>query len=472
VKFSTQGLALAGLDLVPPFAFTVRPDPGDDIFDQPLLDILFTEVARVLPGRRLSGIAKVDDQTVFAKLFYGKDARRYWQRELDGARRIIRANVPTPAVLGTGATEDGQGFFIFYSALVGAQPVAEEDLTGITAAVALVAQLHDAKLVQSDPHLNNFVTCDGEYFAIDADGIRGAHLLRQQFANLALLLAQRSPLCDVQIADLWAYYAELRGDYVAKMGNSAVLTRLVHKQRKQRVRRYLRKTQRECTEFVTRRTWRYRFLCDRRHWTKLQRFMLFSEQLFGEGTPLKLGNSATVVRIEVAGQRYIVKRYNLKNSLHRVRRWFKRRSRNAWCNGHRLCFLKIPAARPIALLERKFGWFTGVGYLLMEDCGDRHLGQVLDAGDTLFAEVAPQVVHIMWALKAAGIAHGDLKSSNLVIKNANVAKESSAPDPEVKLIDYDGLKDGDALADKRRFLANWEPPLRQTWEKLLAEAGL
>lgn len=472
MKYSTEGLALAGLDLIAPFAVTVRPDPGDDIFDQSLADVVFTEVARVLPGRRLSGLTQVDEQTVFAKLFYGKDARRYWQRELDGAHRIMRANVPTPTVLGTGATEDGLGFFIFYSALVGAQPVAEEDLTAIAAAVALVARLHNAKLMQTDPHLNNFVECDGEYFAIDADGIRGAHLLRQHFANLALLLAQRSPLRDVQIAELWAYYAELRGEYVAKMGGAAMLARLVHKQRKQRVRRYLRKTQRECTEFVARRTWRYRWLCDRRHWSQLQRFMLFSEQLFGEGTPLKLGNSATVVRIEVAGHRYIVKRYNLKNFLHRVRRWFKRRSRNAWCNGHRLCFLKIPAARPIALLERKLGWFTGVGYLVMEDCGDRHLGQVLDASDALFAAVAPQVVDIMWALKAAGIVHGDLKSSNLVIKNTTVAGQSLAPAPEVKLIDYDGLKDGDALADKRRFLANWEPPLQATWERLLAEAGL
>jgi len=461
VKYSTQGLAMAGHDLLAPFMVDLCLDPSTDISAQTTTELTFTSVARVLPGRRVSGVAEHEGETVFAKMFYGKRARRYWQRELAGAARLQRAGVNTAAVLDKGATADSGGFVVLYELLAEAHNLRDDNLEDMMAAVQMLAQLHDADLVQTDVHVNNFLRSGGQYYAIDADGIRPARLLRQQFANLGMLLAQRAPVHDGDIAEVWAAYSAARGAYVSNMGSTELLVKLTAQQRNKRVRRYLRKTQRECTQFVRRKSFTHNFLCDRQHWPRLQRFMVFPEAVVGEGTPLKLGNSATVVRVTIDDERYIVKRYNIKSFAHRLRRWFKRRARHAWCNGHLLAFLGIDTAQPVALLERKVGWFTGVCYLVMPDCGERNLGQILSTDETCFAEVAPATVALLRALQAAKLEHGDLKASNFVMAGERLS-----------LIDYDAVRRGGYEKDHARFLANWDdqPELKQAWSKMLEEA--
>ena len=58
MKFTTHGLQMAGLELVPPFQVDVSLDPDEDLTDQPTESLTFQTVARVLPGRRLSGVAE------------------------------------------------------------------------------------------------------------------------------------------------------------------------------------------------------------------------------------------------------------------------------------------------------------------------------------------------------------------------------------------------------------------------------
>jgi tRNA A-37 threonylcarbamoyl transferase component Bud32 len=463
VKFTASGLGVVGHELAAPFSVDLCLDPREDFVSPANTELRFTSVARVLPERRVSGLAEHAGQAVFAKLFYGKHARRYWQRELAGAGRLKNADVCTPAVINKGATADGEGFVVFYEALAEPQNLSDDDQEDMLAAVSILAQLHDAGLVQTDVHIFNFLRSTGQYYAIDADGIRRAHLLRQQFANLAMLLAQRAPTADVEIDEIWAVYSAARGAYVSKMGSAAQLHKLTRQQRKHRVRRYLKKTQRSCTEFVRHKSFKHDFICDREHWAQLQRFMLFPEAMLGEGTPLKLGNSSTVVRVRIDDVSYIVKRYNIKSLSHRIRRWIKKRARLAWCNGHHLSFLKIHTARPLALLETRWGWFTGVSYLVMPDCGERNLGQALSTDANCFERVAAPTVAILKGLQAAGLAHGDLKATNFVL---------SAED--VVLIDYDAVVKAGNSGDTERFLANWDeqPDLQARWSERLAEARL
>ena len=250
------------------------------------------------------------------------------------------------------------------------------------------------------------------------------------------------------------------------MGSEAQLFELTTSERDKRVSKYLDKSQRECTEFVRRKKFHREFLCDREHWQRLQRFMVFPEVYLGEGTPLKLGNSATIVRCEIEGEPYVIKRYNIKSWVHRVRRWFKRRGRNAWQNGHWLGFLGIATARPIALLEQRWGPLVGVSYLVMPDVGDRDLGQVLSSEADAFDRVAAQTCGLLAKLKAAGLQHGDLKATNLI-------EHVTHNNREMVLIDFDALKRGNADKDRARFLANWqEEPLKSAWTQKLEEAGL
>ena len=463
MKFSAEGLAAVGRDLVAPFVVDVCLDPDESLVDQTTTELTFNSVARILPGRRVSGLATHQGVNVFAKLFYGKNARRYWQRELQGAHRLAAAGVNTPEVFASGATADGAGFVVLFEPLYEPHNLSDGDLEDMLAAVQLLADMHDANLVQTDVHIFNFLRHQGRYFAIDTDGIRRAHLLRQHFANLAMLLAQRPPLADEDIDDVWAAYSAARGAYVSRMGSAAQLRKLTARARHQRVRRYLKKTQRQCTEFVRQADFRFNFLCDRQHFGRLQRFMLFPEAIIGDGTPLKLGNSSTVIRIHLDGVPYIVKRYNIKGLLHRMRRWFKRRARHAWCNGHLLAFLNIATAKPVALLEQRWGWLNDVCYLVMPDCGERNLGQALASHPDQFDQLVSPTVELLRGLQAAGLQHGDLKATNFVIDM-----------PQVRLIDYDALSAGSNQRDIKRFLANWQaqPELQVRWQRALADAGL
>lgn len=485
MKLTVAELLSAGVGLEAPVQLDVQLDPAPDNASPETsapssgareMTLELESVDRILPGRRVSGRARMLAsgsepeseiepalQKVFAKVFVGAQAHRYWSRELTGARLMQDAGVASPSVCGQGTTRDGAGWIILYTHLDLAEPVAADHAVGIEGAVRCLAQMHNADLVQTDAHLGNFLTDQTQVWAVDADGIRRERNMRGQLRNFATLLAQRPPHLDAAIADLWQVYTAVRDVDAVRATPAANVVELVRQARHDRVRRYLKKTQRECTEFVHRRTFRRDFVCAREAWPALQRFMVAPEELVGDGTPLKLGNSSTVVRCELAGQRYVVKRYNLKSFTHRMRRWFKRRGRNAWCNGHWLAFLHIPTARPVALLEERVGWFAGRAYLVMPDHGGIDLLHALQEDAGAFDRLAPAVAQIISQLQHAGLRHGDLKATNFVLNGASVA-----------LIDYDALDYGDTRADVQRFLANWanEPALQARWVAVLQAAGV
>ena len=231
MKFTATGLELAGSDLLAPLTVALQPDPNQDpAWEQPG-NLQITEVARVLPGRRLSGSGCFNGRPVFAKLFYGPRARRYWLRELTGAANLQRSGISTPALLARGAFVDGGGYFVIYVALADARNLAAHVDGDIGDAVALLAELHGAGFIQEDIHVGNFVRSESNAYMVDADGVRRAHLLRHQIANLALLLAQRAPACDGQIERLWREYAALRGEYVERMSSAEMLAALTQRRR-------------------------------------------------------------------------------------------------------------------------------------------------------------------------------------------------------------------------------------------------
>ncbi len=176
---------------------------------------------------------------------------------------------------------------------------------------------------------------------------------------------------------------------------------------------------------------------------------------------IKDGNSATVFRLELGGELVVVKRYNVRSLGHRLRAWFRPRSRRAWRNGHALRLLQIPTAEPLALLERHRGPFSAECHLLMRDLG------VLDlATETRTSGWRPgrlrQIVNLFQQLAAAGLSHGDAKATNFLVHN-----------DRVHLIDLDSLRPCRTLAiDIHRFLGNFDGALRAEAEVEFAQSGL
>lgn len=470
-------LAARGRDLPPRFAITLRLSRAGASSPRNVR-VECREVLRLLPGRRLVARVDVAGQRAIVKLFIGSGARRYWARERRGCAHLAAAGVATPALLGelrepSGGRQHRAAHGLLFEDLHEAQPLSAADGAGLLRAVAHLARLHGAGCRHVDLHLQNFLRRPdaAEVFMIDGDGVRRRPLGRRGSINeLALLCAQCPPLEDARLPGIYRVYAAQRGWPVPQDDGAAALRRLAaatRAQRRRRLRRYLKKAQRPCSDYLCERSWRRYLVAVRGAWDGgLERFAADPQRLFAAGEVLKAGNSATVARLRLDGRSYIVKRYNLKGPAHALRRAVRpiARFRRAWLNGQRLHMLEIPTARPLLLLERRWGPLRGVAYLVMEDLGDLDLTTEID-GNGLSDERLTQVVDLFRALHAAGLSHGDTKSSNFLVDARKVS-----------LIDLDAMRDSASgqRRDLRRFLANFagHDEVRRRFGRALAAAGL
>jgi hypothetical protein len=239
----------------------------------------------------------------------------------------------------------------------------------------------------------------------------------------------------------------------------------LHAARRDRVRRYLRKTLRSTTEFEQRvRPDARVFVLRAALSPALEAVISDPAAAVANGEPLKEGRSATVVRPPGAPG-WVIKRYNRRGLLQSWRRRLAPRARAAWRNGHHLALLGIPTARPLALIESNQG--AGTPYLVLEDQGDRTLDRLARAAG-LSERLTTGVARLLLGLRWADIAHRDTKASNLLV----------GAEEEVVLIDLDGMRTrrgGDAR-DAGRFLANWtqagDAALHARFEAALRRVGL
>ncbi|MYE85418.1 MAG: hypothetical protein F4X31_04140 [Gammaproteobacteria bacterium] len=422
-------------------------------------------IFRLLPGRRLTALGHWRGRDLVVKLFMGAGAARYCARERRGVERLAASGTPTPELLGDAlAAPDGRALLFDY--LPDARPLAAGEADGAMNAVRLLAGLHGHGFTHGDPHLANFIRSGGKLWVVDGDGV--GRLWRQgevaELRALAEFLAQHPPTLDARLEKLLAGYADSR-NWAADADRMRRAKRLVATARRRRVRRYLAKTERPCTEFHTASNWRWRCLV-KRAWRSdavllAEAFARDPEGGLKNAEVIKDGNSATVFRLKLGGLPVVVKRYNIKSLSHRIRRWFKRRALTAWRNGHRLALLAIPTAEPLALVERRWGPLTGRCYLVMADKGDLDLAAEAGTQGWLPGRL-DQVTALLAQLKAAELGHGDTKASNFLVH-----------DGRVHLIDLDALSPRrDPAADAARFLDNFDGTLRAQAEAQFAAAGL
>ena len=422
-------------------------------------------IFRLLPGRRLTALGHWRGRDLVVKLFMGAGAARYLARERRGVERLLASGTPTPRLLGDALAAQGARALLF-SYLPDARPLAAADVDGAMRAVGLLAGLHGQGLTHRDPHLANFICSGDKLLLVDGDGV-GRLWRRGEEAELRALaefLAQHPPSFDPWLEKLLAAYADRR-NWAADADRLPKAKRLLAMARQRRVRRYLAKTERPCTEFDAVSNWRRRCLV-KRAWRSdavalAQAFARDPEAGLRNAQVIKDGRSATVFRLTLGGLPVVVKRYNIKGWGHRFRRWFKRRALIAWRNGHRLELLTIPTAAPLALVERRWGPLTGQCYLIMEDRGRLDLAAEVGAQGWLPGRL-DQVAALFAQLKAAELGHGDTKASNFLVH-----------DGQVHLIDLDALSPRrDPAADLTRFLNNFEGSLRSQAEARLSAAGL
>lgn len=447
---SIHELRAAGRAVVAPFRLDVHAGENGEA-------LIVRRVLRLLPGKRLTAEAEWRGQTVVLKLFYAaRSAARHLRRERDGLAALRAAGLATPQLLAEGSA--GGALVLLLEFFAESQPLSrvEPERQPRQAVLAAIQHMHTAGLVQKDIHPGNFLVCKEAVYCIDGDAVEtggAGRPLPEPAArdNLALFLAQFT----LEQTYLWL-------EALNAMADESLLAAL-RRQRLARFARYRPKLYRDCTEIVHEQDSRRLLLLRREEDNPALRALLADpDGCIARGTPLKLGRSATVVRCELAnGRSVVVKRYNvwakpwrmLSRAIRPSRAW------RSWSSAHLLHFFGLPASKPLAMLEKRFGPFRGTAYFVSGYVEGRPGNVCFEPHAEPSAAVLEGLIRMFSALQALRITLGDTKLSNFLIRDAA---------PYVWLIDLDDIRLHRSehffsrawLNDRARFLRNFDNQAR------------
>lgn len=450
-------------------------------------ELQLLSLLRVLPGQRYVGAGIWRGRPVLAKLLVGHKAPRHFQRERAGVQLLAEQGLTTPLLLAEGL-QDGEGGWLLFEFLDQARslgdewksvehlpPLADEQSVVLGEALAAVGQMHAKGIWQEDLHLDNLLRQDGKLYLIDGDGIRveqaGKPLSRQKvLENLGVFFAQLPKSLEPFTEELLVYYLLSNGEHGLPV---EALQKQIDKVSNWRLKDYLIKVGRDCSLFsVSDGPFGLRAI-RREEEAAMLAVLANADSLIDSGHLYKTGGAASVAKADVAGRELVIKRYNIKNFTHWLKRfWRPSRAWHSWCEGNRLMFLGIATPRPLAVLEQRFFWLRRKAYLVTEylpgpDIIERFAPYVasgdapqseLQALDTLFAQLLRE-----------RISHGDLKGHNVFWQQDRWA-----------LIDLDAMCQhtspgafATAFAkDRARFMRNWpqDSALHQLLEQRLPKA--
>jgi tRNA A-37 threonylcarbamoyl transferase component Bud32 len=430
-------------------------------------ELVVQRLLRVLPGKRIVGEGQWQGRRVLVKVFVGRSSARHWALEKAGVDALRQGAVATPELLLAGSLAGG-GAVLLTTYLDGAQSLAEDwaalaalpagaaaALAALRPALRMLGSMHAAGLVHDDPHLGNFLRCDGALFVVDGDAVRavapGKVPAEQRLCrNLALLLAQLPVVWDGCRQELLAAYRAGGGR------GAADLIRLqleVKRARAGRLADFLAKTLRDCSLFaVERRLFRFTAV-QRDAAPDLAPLLASPDAALQGGSLLKDGRTCTVAKAEIGGRVVVIKRYNIKGFGHLLTRlWRPTRAWQSWRAGHRLRFHGIATPAPLALIEERAGPLRRRGFLINEFCPGLDLLHLLSPDQEPDAAVAGALTGLFGTLHALRISHGDLKATNLLWH-----------DGRVWVIDLDALVQHRSVhahaqawrRDRERLLRNW-----------------
>ena len=423
-------------------------------------------VLRSLPKKRLVVEAQSDEQHAVIKLFsVAQKGRREIDREHDGHRIAKGAGVNLPELLfavgnQTGCLSIGYQYIENARTLLSVSP--EERQAQLPALFEMVAKLHIHGAYQSDIHLDNFLLADGELYLIDLGSIKQQEVgqglgPKKSLQNLAHLVSEFSPEEQATLTPyIEQYYGQRRSVY--NDSEKLFFAKYCKKAWQRRKRNYLKKQFRNCTMtcYQSSPTQQSAFRRDFLNGETVE-FVDNIEQLMADGEPLKEGNSATVVKVEVAGKQIVIKRYNMKSTGHFLRRCLRpSRAAVSWLNANLLEFLGVPTAKPLGFIEQRQFGLRHRAYFITEYMEADELSAAYAEREPTEQELE-QLKTIFMTLEHEQISHGDLKASNVLVSAQG----------NISLIDLDAMNGSHHFSqtfkkafdeDKKRFMDNWEKP--------------
>ncbi|MHB1222121.1 MAG: lipopolysaccharide kinase InaA family protein, partial [Gammaproteobacteria bacterium] len=402
-----------------------------------------------------------------------------------GVKVLIENKVPTPGILYQGVSEDKRIQVVLLERIFDSQNLEElwldrqsldELLPVMQAVMTELATQHVLGLMQNDAHLKNFLATEKHIYTLDGDQIqRFPEMLNKKTSmqNLALFLAQLGVGLDAYQEKLFLYYAKLRG-WLLKLEDRTFLFLEIKKCNEQRWQRFEKKIFRDCTDFVSLHKWKAHGMYNRQYTgPEFLAFLQHPDALIDQvegANLLKAGRSSTVVKVELDRRTLVIKRYNMKNMLHRIRRCLRpTRALVSWRLAQKMRLFGVRTAKPVAFIENKYLGFRGKSYYVTEYIPGMDIGEYFTAhrdDKSLVSAMVTKVSVLLKSLLKLEITHGDLKSTNILID------EKARP----VFIDLDGANEHLSLSGLRsawhkeikRFLRNFKGDI-ELQEKLKNE---
>ncbi|WP_440830623.1 lipopolysaccharide kinase InaA family protein [Pseudomonas fragariae (ex Marin et al. 2024)] len=437
---------------------------------------------RVLPGQRYVGAGVWRGRAVLAKLLVGDKAARHFQRELAGVRLLAEQGLTTPLLLADGL-QDGEGGWLLFEFLEQAPslgdawnavqhlaPLAGEQQAVLGEALSAIARQHAKGLWQEDLHLDNLLRHNGQLYLIDGAGIHaeqaGTPLSRQKvLENLGVFFAQLPRSFEPFTEELLVHYLLSNAEHGLPM---EALQKQIDKVRSWRLKDFMSKTVRDCSLFSVEDSASVFRAIRREEESAMLPVLSQADALLDQGHLYKTGGAASVGRVEVSGRPLVIKRYNIKNFSHWLKRfWRPSRAWHSWREGNRLMFLGIATPKPLAVQEKRFLGLRSKAWLVTEfiDGPDiiERFAPYVESGDA--PEVELQALDRLFAqLIQARISHGDFKGHNLFWHVDRWA-----------MIDLDAMQQHSSQSsfaaayarDRARFMRNW--PAHSALHQLLEQ---
>lgn len=426
------------------------------------LPLIAETVLRLLPRKRLVLRAIWNGRPVALKLFArAAHGDRHVQRERAGLQAIRAAGIGAPAILGECRTPDGTFVGLLYEWLADAPelgrlwPTFDVALKQhwLARLVETLARLHGHGAWQADIHLGNFLVGGSAPAAplwlLDFGTVQTgpSPLARDRsLQNLAALAAQL-PGADRDLIDVPAYL-QARG-WAADGAALDRYRRALNAAWRGRWHDYLDKSLRDCS--LTAYQQNFHGVVAMRRAAQddaLIQLVADPEAALPDGALLKAGNTATVARV---GD-WVVKRYNIKNWRHALGRcWRPTRAEHSWRFAHRLEIAAIRTPKPLALIERRWGWLRGRAWLVCEAVAGDNLLHLGERG-ALPAPVLKSLRELLRGLQRERLSHGDFKATNFLVSG-----------DEVVLIDLDAMQQHCFAASFRRAFARDLRRLQRNW---------
>jgi tRNA A-37 threonylcarbamoyl transferase component Bud32 len=408
----------------------------DSSFELLLADnsILYAnKVLRVLPKKRIVVAGHWQDKLVVAKLFLdSKQAKRHAEKDAVGISILQKNRIPTSIIYYQGLNADKSIHVLLLEKITDAKNLQEylqdlsqpERLHCLERVIVELATQHVLGVLQKDLHFNNILLNDSMVFTLDGGQIKQySYLLSKKISmeNLALFLSQLGVGFDAEQLHLFQYYAKVRG-WLLKPNDSDEMFFMIKQCNEKRWLNFEKKINRNCSGFHRIEKKGVSGVLNRKYsGNELLPYLSHPENLFHHPSAviLKSGRSSTIIKVVLDNKIFVVKRYNIKNIFHWLRRLFREtRAKKTWRLAQQLQFFGVATAKVAAYIEKRWLKFHGTSYVIMEHTDGMHLSdfclQNNQASEKL-TMVISKVVKLLKNLAKLNITHGDLKATNILL---------------------------------------------------------